>query len=129
MNRAVIALGSNIKPKENTEAALSELSKAFSLIKKSQFIFTEPVGYKDQPDFLNGSVLIETSSEKAKASAALKKIENKLGRQRNGHKYGPRKIDLDLVLWNGRILDTDIFERDFLKRSVREVLPHVKFND
>ncbi|HET6528428.1 MAG TPA: 2-amino-4-hydroxy-6-hydroxymethyldihydropteridine diphosphokinase [Balneolaceae bacterium] len=126
MNEAVIALGSNINPKENVNAALDAIDKAFSLIKKSQFIFTKPLGYENQPDFLNGAVLIQTVMEKAGITDELKRIETKLGRKRKGHKNGPRTIDLDLVLFNERVLDDDVFERDFLKQSIQELLPGVK---
>jgi 2-amino-4-hydroxy-6-hydroxymethyldihydropteridine diphosphokinase len=119
-------LGSNIEPEKHITEAMQALAQAFSVLKKSQFIYTDPVGYKDQPDFLNGSVLVETAFEKREIVATLKEIENKLGRQRNGKKNGPRRIDLDLLLFNGQITDKDIFERDFLKRSIRELLPEIK---
>ncbi|HYW34595.1 MAG TPA: 2-amino-4-hydroxy-6-hydroxymethyldihydropteridine diphosphokinase [Balneolaceae bacterium] len=128
MNKAVIALGSNIAPRQNIKAALESISKTFSLIKKSRFVFTEPIGYKDQPDFLNGAVLIETAFGQAEIVAKLKAIEQKIGRRRDGRKDGPRRIDLDLVIWNGRIIDNDVYERDFLRRSIREVLPDFKFH-
>lgn len=129
MNDAVIALGSNINPRKNTEAALRAIAEAFTLIKKSQFIFTEPIGYKNQPDFLNGSVLVQTELGETEINDELKQIENKLGRKRNGLRYGPRTIDLDLVLFNGRVMDEDVFERDFLKRSIQELLPRVELGE
>lgn len=129
MNEAVIALGSNINPRKNTDAALDAVSKTFRVIKKSQFIFTEPLGYENQPDFLNGSVLIQTGMKEAEITNELKQIESKLGRRRNSFRNGPRKIDLDLVLFNGRVLDEDVFERDFLQRSIRELLPGLKLNE
>lgn len=129
MNDAVIALGSNINPRKNTETALRAIAEAFTLIKKSQFIFTEPIGYKNQPDFLNGSVLVQTELGETEINDELKQIENKLGRKRNGLRYGPRTIDLDLVLFNGRVMDEDVFERDFLKRSIQELLPRVELGE
>jgi 2-amino-4-hydroxy-6-hydroxymethyldihydropteridine diphosphokinase len=128
MNKAVIALGSNIEPEKHVTDALRALGNAFSLLKQSQFIYTKPVGYKDQPDFLNGSVLVETPSGKKEIISTLKQIEKNLGRQRDGKKNGPRKIDLDLLLFNGQITDDDIFERDFLQRSIREVRPGIELS-
>lgn len=127
MNRAVIALGSNIEPHSNIVAALEILSKTFSIVKESRFVFTEPVGYKNQLDFLNGVVLVDTSLMEADIIAQLKRIEQKLGRRRNVRKDGPRKIDLDLVLFNGQILDDDVHERKFLRQSILELLPDFKF--
>jgi 2-amino-4-hydroxy-6-hydroxymethyldihydropteridine diphosphokinase len=123
MNKAVIALGSNIEPEENIEKALQELSQTFHLLRKSGFVFTEPVGYKNQPDFLNGSVLIETPLDKETLIKTLKNIEVKLGRTKKARKNGPRKIDLDLIVFNDQIIDDEVFKRDFLRRSLREVLP------
>lgn len=125
-NKAVIALGSNIEPEKHIPAALKAITNAFSVVKKSQFIYTEPVGYKNQPDFLNGVVLIESASAKNEIISTLKHIENNLGRERNGNKNGPRKIDLDLVWFNDRIEDKDVFERDFLRCSIMEVLPGIE---
>lgn len=123
MNKAVIALGSNIQPEKNTEIALKNLAEKFSLINKSQFKYTEPIGYKNQPNFLNGAVLIETTLNRPEIEFILKEIEQKIGRKRNGRNDGPRKIDLDLVLYNGRILDNDVHEREFLRQSIQELLP------
>lgn len=129
MNKAIIALGSNINPRKNVDAALEKIAQTFLLINKSGFVFTEPVGYKNQPDFLNGSVLIETDMKEKEITSELKQMENEMGRERNGNKNGPRKIDLDLVLFKGQVLDDDVFERDFLKRSIQELLPGAKLNN
>jgi 2-amino-4-hydroxy-6-hydroxymethyldihydropteridine diphosphokinase len=123
MNKAVIALGSNIEPEENIEKALHKLSHMFNLLQKSGFVFTEPVGYKNQPDFLNGSVLIKTPFGKEDLIKALKKIEVQLGRTKRAHKNGPRKIDLDLIVFNGCIVDDEVLKRDFLKASLLKLLP------
>ena len=50
-----------------------------------------------------------------------KKIEDKMGRDRTAPKFGPRNIDLDIVVWNGEIVDDDYYTRDFLQKSVREI--------
>lgn len=128
MNRAVIAMGSNINPRENIRAALNYITKSFSLVKKSRFVYTKPLGFKNQPNFLNGAVLIETASRETDIITNLKEIEQALGRERKGRKDGPRRIDLDLVVYNGRIIDDDVFERNFLRQSIREVLPEFSFH-
>lgn len=126
MNKAVIALGSNIMPETKIPEALDVISQVFLLKKKSRFVYTRPVGYEEQDDFLNGAVLVETERGEKEIISTLKDIEQKLGRKRDGRKDGPRKIDLDLVLFNDRIVDDDVFELDFLKRSVQQVLPQFK---
>ena len=126
MNEGVIALGSNINPKENIPAAIAEISNNFQLIKRSEFIFTKPLGYTDQPDFLNGTVLVQSPDDKDNIIDKLKGIEQQMGRRRTGRRDGPRKIDLDLVLFNDQILDADVYERDFLKHSIKQILPGIK---
>ena len=55
-------------------------------------------------------------------SAYLKKIEDRLKRDRTQPRFGPRTIDLDVVVWNGKVVDRDYYTREFLKNAVDEVL-------
>ncbi len=126
MNIAVIGLGSNIDPQKNIVQAKELIHKNFPIIKASQFVETTPIGYPDQANFLNGAVLVETVLEQTSFQSTLKKIEHALGRK-SSSKFGPRSIDLDLLVWNGKIIDLDFYERDFIKQSVLELLPKVKF--
>ena len=52
----------------------------------------------------------------------LKGIEDQLGRDRSAAKFGPRCIDLDIIVWNGEIVDRDYYTRDFLRQNVSEVI-------
>lgn len=128
MNSAVIALGSNIGPEEHIEQALSAIEEAFNLRQKSDFIYTAPIGIETQPDFLNGVVLIESEQDQETITERLKQIEDTMGRDRSMAKFGPRCIDLDLVVFNNRIVDEDVYERDFLRQAIREVLPELNFD-
>jgi 2-amino-4-hydroxy-6-hydroxymethyldihydropteridine diphosphokinase len=121
MNRSVVGLGSNINPYFNIEQALNHLKEDHRLIKVSVLAVTEPVGFKDQPDFINGAVLVETEMEREEFRQYLKHIEGRLGRKRTRNKYGPRTIDLDIVIWNGDVVDKDYYTRVYLKKSVNEV--------
>ncbi|MCO6477801.1 MAG: 2-amino-4-hydroxy-6-hydroxymethyldihydropteridine diphosphokinase [Phaeodactylibacter sp.] len=123
MNRVVVAIGSNIDPKANVKQALAWMAREFAVVKKSEFVYTEPLLYHDQPKFLNGSVLIETPLGQGEIVTILKRIEKELGRIRTANKNGPRTIDLDVVVVNGEIVDNDVYERDFLRRAVEELLP------
>jgi 2-amino-4-hydroxy-6-hydroxymethyldihydropteridine diphosphokinase len=60
---------------------------------------TEPWGYLDQPSFLNGAVAADTSLAPQDLLAVLLTVERELGRTRDGPRYGPRTIDLDLLLY------------------------------
>ena len=87
----------------------------------SPFIKTKPVGIIKQSDFINGAVKIETRMERDELKIFLKGIEDRLGRDRSAPKFGPRTIDLDIVVWNGKIIDDDYYSREFLRKSVDEV--------
>lgn len=64
-----------------------------------------PEGKPAQPDFLNGAIAVETALEPEELLTALQGIERELGRVRE-IKDGPRTVDLDIVLWEGRVIDT-----------------------
>ena len=124
-NLAVIGLGSNIDPEKNTRKARKAIESTFNLKGASSFVKTEPVGFEDQPKFINGAVLIETVMGYDELKNCLRVIEKELGRVRTENKDGPRTIDLDILVWNGEIVDEEVFERPFLKKSVRELLPDI----
>jgi len=121
MNRVIIGLGSNIRPRENIRKALAELEKSIKIIRKSALIRTKPVGFTGQSDFINGAILVETGMEPEHLRTWLKNLEDFLGRDRTIPKFGPRTIDLDILTWNGEIIDGDYYSRDFLKKLVDEL--------
>jgi 2-amino-4-hydroxy-6-hydroxymethyldihydropteridine diphosphokinase len=126
MNRAAIALGSNIRPEDHIPEAISCLQKRVRILSQSKFVTTQPLGFSDQPDFVNGVLLVETKMERPEIEEWLHAIEDEIGRIRGKNKYGPRTIDLDVVAWNGEIVHWDVRERDFLKKAVLQVLPQLK---
>lgn len=123
MNRAVIAVGSNIDPERNIAEARRRIVAAQRLLGESPVVETEPIGKADQPNFFNGTLCIETPMDREALRAWLHGIEQDLGRRRTGDKYGPRTIDLDIVVWNGEVVDDDVYRRDYLKAGVRQVWP------
>ena len=125
VNRAVIGLGSNINPEENIRKAKDAIAGEFDLIKSSSFVETEPVGFKEQDRFINGAVLIETEHDAGSLKLWLKALETGLGRVNTDNKYGPRTIDLDILVWNGEIVDAEVHEREFLRMSINELMPEL----
>jgi 2-amino-4-hydroxy-6-hydroxymethyldihydropteridine diphosphokinase len=123
LNRAVIGLGSNINAEENIRRAKEAIAGEFTLIKSSSFVETEPVGFKEQDRFLNGALLIETELNARRLKSWLKSLEIKLGRAKTDNKNGPRTIDLDILVWNGEVVDEEVYEREFLRKSIKELLP------
>lgn len=127
MNRAVVALGSNIDPQENIGRSRGLLAAACHVLAESQFVTTPPIGKTDQADFVNGAVLLETPLTFDGLKKTLKGIEARLGRHEDKVSFGPRTIDLDIVVWNGKIVDHDFYTRDYLKKSVLALWPKLKF--
>lgn len=109
MSRAVIALGSNLEnPVEQVEAALAAIAAlpGISLLRRSACYQTAPVGYADQPDFINAVCEVETSLAPEALLAALLEVEQAFGRVRT-FRNAPRVLDLDLLLVEGVVLNTD----------------------
>ncbi len=100
--RMFILLGSNIEPRENLARALAELRRRFNVQGVSPVYRTAPVGDANQPDFWNVAVEMDNDEPPQKVQGALRFIEEILGRHRDLQRpYGPRSVDLDLVLVEG----------------------------
>jgi 2-amino-4-hydroxy-6-hydroxymethyldihydropteridine diphosphokinase len=111
--RAAIALGSNLNSEfGDREANLQETVQRIGGLGEvqavSSFYDTEPVGFLDQPRFLNGALVLETELEPAALMRELLGVERAMGRQREGAvAKGPRVIDLDLLLYGDVVMSTD----------------------
>ena len=128
LNEVVIGVGSNIDSENNIKEAKKAVELTHNLIKTSTFIETEPIGCKNQNNFLNGAFLIETEMDTLALKSWLKNLEEKLGRIRSENKDGPRTIDLDIIVWNREVVDNEVYEREFLLNSINELLPELKIN-
>lgn len=123
MNQAIIGIGSNIEPKRHVAQALEAIAACFRVLGQSPLVHTHPVGRLGQPDFLNGAIRVETALDRDHLKAWLGELENRLGRVRTADKFAPRIIDLDIVVWNGQVVDPDVYDRNFLRQAVRELWP------
>ncbi|MCR4368756.1 MAG: 2-amino-4-hydroxy-6-hydroxymethyldihydropteridine diphosphokinase [archaeon] len=123
MDIAIIALGSNIRPKINMEKARKILSREFEIVAETKYVFTKPLVFRDQADFFNGAMLVKTELDFFGLEARLKEIEKELKRVKTKVKAGPRTIDLDIVVWNSEVMKKEAFEWEFLKKEVKELLP------
>ena len=121
-NIVVLGIGSNIEAEFNISKMMEILGKKVQIQKISSFLRTKPIGIENQADFTNGAIKIETPLNKKDLTNLLKSIEDQLGRDRTAPKFGPRTIDLDIVVWNGEIVDKDYYTRDFLQKTVQEVI-------
>lgn len=113
MTTAYIALGSNLpspagNPQQTLEAAIEALAALGHLSARSSFYTTDPVGYADQPAFLNAAVAIETTLAPEALLYRLLAIEQHFGRDRShGIPNGPRTLDLDLILYGDHVLNSE----------------------
>lgn len=149
---AYIGIGSNVGNKvHQCEQAIAEILVVDNhrLLAKSSLFKTKPVGYTDQDWFVNGVIKIETALEPLRLLRELKLIETRLGRKQT-FRYGPRVIDLDILMFDDRKIRTEelqiphplLHERQFvliplaeidrnlihpvLKKSVGELLDEIK---
>jgi 2-amino-4-hydroxy-6-hydroxymethyldihydropteridine diphosphokinase len=108
MTRAYVGLGANLGDRAATmRAALEQLSAepGIEVVAVSSFRETEPVGITDQPRFLNAAAAVETEVAPHELLDRLLGIERRLGRTREGPRFGPRTIDLDLLVYGDRRID------------------------
>lgn len=135
-HEAYIGFGSNLGNRlnncRNAIGALGELPFC-SLLKTSSFYETSPVGLLEQPAFINGVVLLETAKDAHWLLRQMLNIEKSLGRIPT-LKWGPRSIDLDLLLFDDQIVNTpelyvphpSLHERRFVLEPLSEVAPNFR---
>lgn len=132
MNRVCIALGGNIGDTESLiKRALEKMKeRGINPVKVSTFIVTKPYGGVEQDDFLNGACVAETELDPETLLKNLLEIEKELDRVRKVH-WGPRTIDLDVIFYEDRIIDTeflkvphpDMTNRLFVLEPLNEICP------
>ncbi|MEO8410741.1 MAG: 2-amino-4-hydroxy-6-hydroxymethyldihydropteridine diphosphokinase [Propionivibrio sp.] len=108
MSLAYVALGANLAdPVAQIRAALNALTRLpeSTLLRASSLYRTQPIGLRDQPDFINAVAAIETTLSPHELLAALFAVEAQFGRRRDYH-HAPRTLDLDLLLYAGKAIDS-----------------------
>jgi 2-amino-4-hydroxy-6-hydroxymethyldihydropteridine diphosphokinase len=111
--KAWLGLGSNLQqPLKQLGKALKRLDDEAGLkvLEVSSFYKTPPWGDEDQDEFVNAVVQVETAQEPTELLHLVQSIENDMGRQRDKRRWGPRVIDIDLLLFEGRQLKTSELE-------------------
>lgn len=121
-HECVISIGSNIDPDYHFAKVIKILETECDLLARTQPIRTTPVGFQAQPDFLNSAVLVATSLERPAFKAYLKEVEDRLGRVRGPIKSGPRTMDLDIVAWDGKVVDDGYHQHDYVREPVDDLL-------
>ena len=133
---ATIGLGANLNdPAAQVEYALAELDRlpATRLVARSSLYASAPVGYVDQPDFINAVAQVETSLAPRALLAALLDIEHRHGRERS-FRNAPRTLDLDLLLYGAAHFHEEgltlphprMHERAFVLRPLLDLAPDIE---
>jgi 2-amino-4-hydroxy-6-hydroxymethyldihydropteridine diphosphokinase len=136
VTRAYIGLGSNLGDREAAlRSALEQLASepSIEVVAVSTFRETDPVGLTDQPRFVNAAAAIETELSPREVLDRLLAIEHRLGRIRAGPRFGPRTIDLDLLLYGDEVIDEPglavphprLHERLFVLEPLTELDPRL----
>lgn len=136
MTTAYVGLGSNLEdPVRQVETALEELDRLphTRVVRRSSLYRTAPVGYADQPDFINAVARLETGLPADRLLDELQALEQRHGRTRS-FPNAPRTLDLDLLLYGRLVLRTErltvphprMKERAFVLEPLREIAPDLE---
>lgn len=136
MSQAVIGLGSNLQqPLNQVHQAISELAEIAQtrVLQVSSFYRSVPMGPADQPDYINAVAEVETELEAHALLDALQAIEQQHGRAREGERWGPRTLDLDILLYSDAVIADErlqvphpgLAERAFVLYPLAEILPDI----
>ena len=136
-NKIILSLGSNIGDKKsNLETAINQINK-FSAIKKISSIYeSEPILLKDQDNFYNLVLEIDYKKSVIELLESTKDVERRMGRKKTV-KYGPRIIDIDIVFFNNKIVNSkdlviphyDWSNRVFVVKPLSELFKEFNMQD
>ncbi len=140
MIRVYIALGSNLaQPLQQVNTALEALEHIprTSLIACSPLYRTKPLGPQNQPDYLNAVVALDTQLPPEQLLDHTQAIERNQGRVRKDERWGPRTLDLDMMLYGDLVIDTDrltvphygLKQREFMLYPLADIAPDLVFPD
>ncbi|MFL4294462.1 2-amino-4-hydroxy-6-hydroxymethyldihydropteridine diphosphokinase [Enterobacter asburiae] len=140
MTLAYIAIGSNLaSPLEQVNAAVQALGEIpqSRVVAVSSFYRTPPLGPQDQPDYLNAAVVLETALDAETLLDNTQRIELQQGRVRKEERWGPRTLDLDIMLFGHETINTerltvphyDMKNRGFMLWPLFEIAPDLIFPD
>ncbi|EOC1301548.1 2-amino-4-hydroxy-6-hydroxymethyldihydropteridine diphosphokinase [Cronobacter dublinensis] len=140
MTLAYIALGSNLaEPLSQVNDALAALAQIphSRIVATSPFYRTPPLGPQDQPDYLNAAVALETTLTAEALLDNTQRIELQQGRVRKAERWGPRTLDLDIMLFGDETINTeqltvphyDMKNRAFMLLPLAQIAPALRFPD
>lgn len=138
MTVVYIAIGSNLaSPLEQVNAAVKAIGEIpdSQIVAVSSFYRTPPLGPQDQPDYLNAAVALDTTLAPEELLNHTQRIELQQGRERKAERWGPRTLDLDIMLFGDEVINTerltvphyDMKNRGFMLWPLVEIAPELLF--
>jgi len=138
--RVYIALGSNLaQPLDQVKCALEALAHLprTTFIGCSSFYRSKPLGPQNQPDYLNAVVALDTALPADQLLDCTQAIEQNQGRVRKAERWGPRTLDLDILLYGDEVIDNerltvphyDMKNREFMLYPLAEIAAELRFPD
>jgi len=125
IHTAVLSLGSNIEPVANLKKAVQLLQSCGQITAVSGVWESEAVG-SNGPNFLNAAVVFKCEYTRFTLKGlVLRPIEERLGRVRSADKNAPRPMDLDITMFDGEVVDQELWARLFVARPLSELLPNL----
>ncbi|WP_076417191.1 2-amino-4-hydroxy-6-hydroxymethyldihydropteridine diphosphokinase [Colwellia sp. UCD-KL20] len=140
MVKAYIGLGSNLEnPKLQIINAIKAIKEIESTVMSSisSLYYSRPMGPQDQPDYMNAVAELTTSLSPLALLDELQKIENQAGRVRKNNRWGPRILDLDILLFDNHVIDSErltvphygLKDREFVLLPLHEIAPRLCLPD
>lgn len=138
--RCYIGLGANLQQPvqqlQDAVAALTQLADS-QLVAVSSFYGSRPMGPQDQPDYVNAVAAIDTKLDADSLLSQLQQIEQQQGRQRKAERWGPRTLDLDILLYGDATIATPTLtvphygmkQREFVLYPLHEIAPDLTLPD
>ena len=138
--RVYIGLGANLnQPVQQLQQAIKALQQLpdSELIAVSSLYGSKPMGPQDQPDYVNAVAALDTALEAEALLDALQQIEQLHGRQRKAERWGPRTLDLDILLYGDDIINSErltvphygLKQREFVLYPLAEIAPNLRLPD
>ena len=138
--RCYIGLGANLaNPVQQLQDAIIALQQlpGSSLVATSSFYGSKPMGPQDQPDYVNAVAAIDTLLKPEPLLDALQLIELRQGRQRKNERWGARTLDLDILLFGDKVINTErltvphygLKVREFVVYPLAEIAPELRLPD
>lgn len=123
MHTAYLIFGSNIDPERNLYCAWTELNQLQRILNSSSIWESPPIGSKG-PNFLNAVIHLESDCDyEGLKWKILRPLETKMGRIRTADKFAPRQIDLDILIFDGILLELNMWQLAYMASPCSELLP------